>query len=170
MARAALVLLGQVQQGLGLQEGVLPQAVTGNIEELKGFPLSSPSPGQAPLYSPQVPPPQSPPPRARLAWLWNERYAVKQDRPTLSLAPGGRVWGKAGWVGTGPRSSVSEPTTTGMSWVCKLSQEPALPLGGGPSPGEDRGGGGHRKTKGGKGGGLGGNQVGGLPGVENSTC
>lgn len=28
-------------------------------------------------------------PPAGLAWLWNERYAVKQDRPTLSLAQGG---------------------------------------------------------------------------------
>ena len=45
--------------------------------------------------------PNPPPPQARLAWLWNERYVVKQDGPTLSLAPGGCGAKQAGW-GLGP--------------------------------------------------------------------
>lgn len=38
-----------------------------------------------------------PNPPAGQAWLWNERYAVKQDRPTLSLARSGCGAKRAGW-------------------------------------------------------------------------
>lgn len=63
------------------------------------YPPLSPSRGQVPWCSPQVPPPLSP--QARPSGLWNERYAVKQDRPTLSLARGGCGAKQAGW-GLGP--------------------------------------------------------------------
>lgn len=98
-ARAALLSCKHSRGSVSRDRGRrLPPGSTTSLGQVYSPTPWPPSRCQAPLSSPQVPPQSL---QARLAWLWNERYAVKQDRPTLSLARGGCGAKQAGW-GLGP--------------------------------------------------------------------
>lgn len=156
-SRTALVPFWRVWLGLSLRGAHPTPRQSRHSPELKCKPHSPPSCVRL-LCAPLRGLPRSPP--VGLAWLWNERYAVKQDRSKLSLAQGGRGAQRAGW-GPGPHlpswrlelvctASITSSKTPAnfMPNACFLP-----PTSGTPSPQEATGGGrgGSRKTKGGEG-------------------